>query len=125
MASGKISQKGKKLENETDEKNNKIILDELRNDISKLKTDLAEIKTMLVRFIEESPVILQVEEVKDVSFEEAKPMVENFLKEYLKEHETVYPSDVAESLGLDYELVRNVIDTLIKEDKLEKEEGGD
>lgn len=124
MPLDKSSIKGNKWKTDEDEKTDKKVLDELINDVSKLKTDLAEIKAMLTRFIEELPVILRVKEMKDVSVEEAKLMVENFLKEYLKEHETVYPSDVADALGLDYELVRNVIDMLIKEDKLEKEGGG-
>lgn len=39
-------------------------------------------------------------EIKEVSFEKAKDMVENFLREYLKENESVYPSDIADELGL-------------------------
>jgi len=63
-------------------------------------------------------------EIKEVSFEKAKDMVENFLREHLKENESVYPSDVADELGLKYELVRKVFDMLIHEGKLKiKEEG--
>lgn len=101
------------------------MLQEIREDISKIKVDLAEIKKILAQIREEPPITIRLADAKEVLFEEAKIKVENFLQECFKKQETVYPSDVADELGLDYELVRNIIDMLIKEEKLEKDEGGD
>lgn len=52
---------------------------------------------------------------------QAKPLVEEFIRNYLLKNECVYPSDVADELGLDYELVRQVFAVLEKEDKLCKQ----
>lgn len=106
------------------EKDNDEVLEEIRKDISVIKADIAEIKAMLTEIWGEPPVKIRLAGGKEVPFEEAKTMVEKFLQECFKKQETVYPSDVADELGLDYELVRNVIDLLIKEEKLEKNEGG-
>ncbi|UCC58790.1 MAG: hypothetical protein JSW14_02440 [Candidatus Bathyarchaeum sp.] len=53
--------------------------------------------------------------------EKAKPLVEEFIRSYLMENECVYPSDVADGLGLEYELVRQVFAVLEKEEKLCKQ----
>jgi len=53
--------------------------------------------------------------------EEAKPLVEEFIRSYLRENECVYPSDVADGLGLEYDLVRRVFAVLEKEKKLCKQ----
>ena len=53
--------------------------------------------------------------------EKAKPLVEEFIRSYLLENECVYPSDVADGLGLDYELVRQVFAILEREEKLCKQ----
>lgn len=50
--------------------------------------------------------------------EKAKPLVEEFIRSYLKENECVYPSDVADALGLEYNLVRRVFAVLEKEEKI-------
>jgi len=47
-------------------------------------------------------------------------LIENYLKKHFKEHEEVYPSDVADELQLRYDLVREVFDNLEKEGKLQK-----
>jgi len=59
-------------------------------------------------------------ELKEMTVEKAKPLIEAFLKDYMKTHEHVYPSDVADELGLKYELAREIFDVLEKEGKLEK-----
>jgi len=61
-----------------------------------------------------------VVKLKEMTVEEAKPLVEAFLRDYLKTHEHVYPSDVADELGLNYELVREIFAILEKERKLGK-----
>ncbi len=132
MASDKNSGKGKKREPIKDEETINKILEEIREDISEIKADISEIKAdiseikaIITEIREETPVMVRVADSKEVPFEEAKSMVENFLKECFAKQETVYPSEVADELGIDYELVRNVMDRLIREDKLEKDEGGD
>jgi len=57
---------------------------------------------------------------EEMTVEEAKPLVETFLRDYMKTHEYVYPSDVADELGLNYELVREIFGILEKEGKLGK-----
>lgn len=57
-------------------------------------------------------------ELKEMTVEEAKPLIEAFLGDYMKTHEQVYPSDVADELGLRYELAREIFDILEKEGKL-------
>ncbi|MCK4884990.1 hypothetical protein KAS24_02860 [Candidatus Bathyarchaeota archaeon] len=56
-----------------------------------------------------------------MNVEKAKPMVEEFIQSYLRENECVYPSDVADELGLEYDLVRQVFAVLEKEEKLCKQ----
>jgi predicted ArsR family transcriptional regulator len=58
--------------------------------------------------------------IKKEVVDEAKLRIETFLRKYLKTHKQVYPSDVADALGLDYELTREIFDILEKEGKLEK-----
>lgn len=52
------------------------------------------------------------------AFAKAKQRVEKFIQNHLRKHECVYPSDAANELGLDYELVRAVFAILEKEDKI-------
>jgi hypothetical protein len=40
-------------------------------------------------------------EAKEMTVGEFKPLVEEFIQNDLKEHECVYPSEIAEELGLD------------------------
>lgn len=87
-------------------------VDALRRTISEIKSDIAQMKQLAV----ETGVI----ELKGMTVEEAKPLVEDFLRYYMKTHEHVYPSDVADELGLKYELAREIFDILEKEGKLEK-----
>lgn len=61
-------------------------------------------------------------EIKEMTLEEAKPLVENFLRDHLSEHDDVYPSDVADELGLKYELVREIFSLLEEQEKLRKKE---
>lgn len=49
---------------------------------------------------------------------QAKPLVEEFIRNHLQKNDCVYPSDVADALELDYELVQQVFAELEKEDKL-------
>jgi hypothetical protein len=53
-----------------------------------------------------------------VPIKEAKLMVQTFLKTYFRKEKEVYPSDVADALGLSYETVRKTFDILEKEGKL-------
>lgn len=57
-------------------------------------------------------------EVRELSVKEAKPIVQDYLKKYLKEHKNVYPSDVCDALGLSYQTVIKVFRALEKEGKL-------
>jgi hypothetical protein len=59
--------------------------------------------------------------VEKMDVEEAKPLVEEFIRGFLRENECVYPSDVADGLGLEYNLVRRVFAVLEKEEKICKQ----
>ena len=56
-----------------------------------------------------------------MNVKQAKPLVEEFIRSYLRENECVYPSDVADELGLEYDLVRQLFAVLEKEEKLCKQ----
>ena len=53
-----------------------------------------------------------------MNVKQAKPLVEEFIRNHLLKNECVYPSDVADGIGLDYELVWQVFAVLEKEEKL-------
>ena len=59
-------------------------------------------------------------EIKEVPLEEAKALIEAYLKKYFKKKSQVYPSDVADALGLSYETVREVFAALEKEGKIQE-----
>lgn len=56
-----------------------------------------------------------------MKMEKARPLVEKFIRSYLRENDCVYPSDVADGLGLEYDLVRKVFAALEKEEKICKQ----
>lgn len=69
------------------------------------------------------PECTETQEVtRDVPVKEAKPMVRTYLKKYLEKHKRVYPSDVADALGLRYETVRAVFAILEHEGTLKVSE---
>lgn len=57
----------------------------------------------------------------EMTVEEAKPLVEKYIRKHLKEHSCVYPSDAADELNLDYELVRRIFLILEGEEKICKQ----
>jgi predicted ArsR family transcriptional regulator len=58
--------------------------------------------------------------IKEVPLEETKVLIESYLKKRFKEEQQVYPSDVADALGLKYETVRQIFDELEKEGKIQE-----
>lgn len=88
---------------------------EIKRDINELKRRVREIEKLL----KITPKVIVIEEI---SKEEAKGMVMQFIENYMKDHEYVYPSDVADALGLKYELVREIFDILEKEGMIKKRE---
>ena len=86
------------------------ILYALVHEIFKLRTELEELKSSKTCEIVEDVVVL-----KDVSYSEAKSMVEN----YLKTHKTAYMYEVSNDLGLDLKMVHEIVEQLIKEGKVE------
>ena len=60
---------------------------------------------------------IKVIQINDVDFKTAKEEILNYLKE--KSGEEVYPSDMAEDLGLDLSLVFEVVEKLKEEGRLE------
>ena len=93
-----------------DDENRGRILYALAQEIFKLRTELEELKSGKTCEIVEKIVVL-----KDVSYSEAKSMVEN----YLKTHKTAYMYEVSNDLGLDLKMVHEIVEQLIKEGKVE------
>jgi hypothetical protein len=86
---------------------------DLRQAVLELTSRLSKVETQFPEGIE----IPQVTERK-IPVKEAKPLVQTYIKKYLRKHRNVYPSDVADHLGLRYETVRAVFDVLESEGKL-------
>ena len=59
-------------------------------------------------------------EEKEAPLEETKVLIEAYLKKYFKNKKQVYPSDVADALGLRYETVRQVFDALERDGKIQE-----
>jgi len=57
--------------------------------------------------------------IPDQSVETAIPQIESFLKMHFRKRRTVYPSDVARALGIDYEVVRESFERLSREEKVQ------
>lgn len=95
-------------------------------EIKNLRRVIGFLYSRLQRIESQFPECLETEKVaiketpleQEVSVEEAKPEVQSFLKEFLKKEKKVYPSDVADALGLRYETVREVFAVLEREGKL-------
>jgi len=58
--------------------------------------------------------------IEEVPIDEAKLMIQKYLKGFFKKNKRVYPSDIADALGLNYETVREVFDVLESEGKLKE-----
>jgi hypothetical protein len=90
-----------------------IIVAELEN----VRTWLQSFDARLAKLEDQLPEEI---EIKDVPLKQARIMIEPFLKKYLKKNKRVYPSDVADTLGLKYETVREVFIALENEGKLKE-----
>jgi len=95
----------------------------LRTEVNALKTDFSEIKTELEETKRGSAEEVRVVEFKEMSVGEARPIVEGFLRKHLEENKQVYPSDVADELGLKYGVVKEIFDILEREGRLKKKGG--
>jgi hypothetical protein len=67
---------------------------------------------------ESSEVTLEVA-IKETTIEEARPIVKEYLEKHLKKNKAVYPSDVADALGLRYETVQKIFANLVEEGQLQ------
>jgi len=59
-------------------------------------------------------------EIREVPLEEARTLIEAYLKKFFKKKRQVYPSDVADALGLSYETVQEIFVRLEKEGKIQE-----
>jgi len=87
-------------------------ISELYRKIGELTEDVNKIKEL----IEAAPVRLRIVEIKDVSVDEAKKMI----LDYLAPDKIVYPSDVADELGLDLKITVQALEELSKEGKIKE-----
>jgi len=92
------------------EKNMGKIIYALAQEIVELRRELDEIKRSKSGEVVEKIVVL-----RDVSYSEAKNMVED----YLKSHEDVYMYEMSNDLRLDLKIVHEIVEELIKEGKVE------
>ncbi|MEA1870449.1 MAG: hypothetical protein U9N09_10005 [Euryarchaeota archaeon] len=82
----------------------------LVHEIVELRKELEEIKGNKSVDVVERIVVLN-----DVSYSVAKSMIED----YLKSHEDVYMYELSNDLRLDLKIVHEIVEELIKEDKVE------
>ena len=82
----------------------------LAHEIVELRRELEEIKRNTSGEVVEKVVVLE-----DVSYSEAKNMVEA----YLKSHEDVYMYEMSTDLKLDLKTVHEIVEELIKDGKVE------
>ena len=87
-------------------------ISELYRKIGELTEDVNKIKEL----IEATPVRLRIVEITDVSVDEAKKMI----LDYLAPGKIVYPSDVADELGLDLKITVQALEELSKEGKIKE-----
>jgi|GEM_PF-4452341 len=92
------------------EKNMGKIIYALAHEIVELRRELEEIKRNKLGAVVERVVVLE-----DVSYSEAKNMIED----YLKSHEGVYMYEMSTDLKIDLKTVHEVVEELIKEGKVE------
>jgi hypothetical protein len=90
----------------------------LRKLVAILYSKFDRIETHFPECMAAREVVYEASVDKEVSIDEAKPLIQTFLKEYFKKCEKVYPSDVADELGIDYETVKEVFTILEREGKL-------
>jgi DNA-binding MarR family transcriptional regulator len=66
--------------------------------------------------------LVAVEQVGSVnlSIEQTKAQIMAYLREQFKKEKQIYPSDVADALGLDYSVVRKVFDELEQEGQIQE-----
>ncbi len=98
-----------KLVSESGEHRGRILY-ALVQEIVNLRTELEEIKKSKSEEIVEKIVVL-----KDVSYSEAKNMIED----YLKNHENAHMYEVSNDLGLDLKTVHEIVEELMKEGRVE------
>lgn len=89
-------------------------IDEVRSTLDRLILEVNNLRNLL----EVSPVRVRVVETRDVSIEEAKRMI----MEYMESHDVAYPDDIADEMGLDLKVAVEAVNELIKEGKI-KESG--
>jgi hypothetical protein len=100
------------------ERNLKLEVESLRKIVSILYSKFDRIENRFPECVEAREVVYEAPVDKEVSIDEAKPLIQTFLKEYFKRCKKVYPSDVADELGVDYDTVREVFAMLEREGKL-------
>ena len=54
-----------------------------------------------------------------VGYQKLVVRIEEFLRKHFAKHDKVYPSEIADALGIDYEMVREIVARMIDEKKLE------
>ena len=93
---------------------------ELQSQINALKQRIDDLSEELIelkrRISEESPVRVRVVEIKDFTNAEA----EQLILKYLETHKVTYPDDIADELGLDLKLTMEVVERLMKENKIKE-----
>ena len=90
-----------------------FIIREKDHEIEYLKQTIYQMKLRLEwleRSYQASPIQVRIVEIRDLPQEEIKKQV----LEYYQSHGPVYPSDIADALGLSFEAVFNAVDELVK-----------
>lgn len=89
-------------------------IDELKSTINSLILEVNSIRNL----VEVSPVRVRIVETREVPIQEVKKMI----MEYMQSHETAYPDDIADELGLDLKITVEAVNQLMKESKITERE---
>lgn len=89
-------------------------IDELRSTLDRVILEVNNLRNLL----EVSPVRVRIIETREVSIEEAKKMI----MEYMETHDIAYPDDIADEIGLDLKIAIEAVNELIKEGKIKESE---
>ncbi|MGD2247038.1 MAG: hypothetical protein PVF58_01430 [Candidatus Methanofastidiosia archaeon] len=85
----------------------------MKNRIQELENQLSLLKEIIEDPLSEINII----DIREITIEEAKKIILEFYESH--DTQSIYPSEVADELGLDLKTTAKAIDELLKEEKLE------
>jgi DNA-binding MarR family transcriptional regulator len=93
---------------------------QLNYEIAWMKNRIQELEnqfSLLKEIIEDPLSEISIIDIREITIKEAKKIILEFYESH--DTQSIYPSEVADELGLDLETTAKAIDELLKEEKLE------